>query len=207
MGVRLQRSPTTRSLGAKNSRHSVLSQAEDGPGTECELSKGLGDTACTHQRTDQVARTEAVCRRSVCGVSGRAEAQERGDLGSLLCRIADWPDVGIRSGRNPPSKVRSPVLKRWIVWRGGGQRVSNPHGLPLRFGSLRSPKRSGSPCDAPTALSKINDLWFVDYQNCYQSPCAKCYQSVCASPRDSLSRERRAGRGVIPLQTQSIRQL
>ena len=152
MDVRLQRSPTTRRVGAENSSHSVLSQADDSPGTACEVSKGLGDTAGPQQRTDQVARTEAVCRRSVCGVSRRAEAQEPGDLGSPLCRIADWPTVGIRSRRNPPSKVLSPVLKRWIVWRVGGQAISSPTpspGLPLRFGSLRSPKRSGSPGDAP----------------------------------------------------------
>src|SRR6266576_2794665 len=93
MGVRLQRSPTTRSLGEKNSRHSVLSQAEDGPGTECELSKGLGDTACTHQRTDQVARTEAVCRRSVCGVS----AQQSTFTGSeAVDSLARWRSASIK---------------------------------------------------------------------------------------------------------------
>ena len=190
LGKRLQRDPSPRGFGAAVACRGLSFQARASSPCSVEIPQPLDGASGSEQRPNQMAGTQAVCRRGIRWVSGRSQTGEHGKKRRLFCWSVDRRNVGSRSGRDAASQICAPGAEGLSLAR--AQVKSRPEQNPRasrwgshRSDSLRSPERSEPQRDAnqhnPQKLrSRI----------CYPCECSKCYPCVCPLPTPALSPRR-----------------
>ena len=111
MGLQLRQDSSPRSFGPAASRGSLSAQAPRGEEAALELCAPLGTPSGSKQRSNQMARADALRRGSLCWIQGGPQAHPGQPMPSLLWTFADWGAVGIRRGCYASRQVYSEVVR------------------------------------------------------------------------------------------------
>ena len=183
LGKNLQPNPTSRRVGAAASRPRLSSEAFAATEYAVELFQRHGGTPGAKQRADQMARAQALCRRSIYWLPGGDQKGREGKVADLFCETFDRRIVGIGSRRNASGSISTAELMLlrqscFGVKNQSKQRSRPSRRNPLRSGSLRSPLRSGflREAIADSLVDRRKDESCVThvYAHCVTHVCARC---------------------------------
>jgi hypothetical protein len=110
LGKDVQPNSTPRRVGAAASRAGLSSEAFAATPGVVELWQGFGRAPCAKQRADQMARTQAVCGRSIYRLPGGGQTGWRRKMHDLFCGSFDRGIVGIGSRWDASSQISSTEL-------------------------------------------------------------------------------------------------